>query len=110
MTTSSPPSVRDVAGPGFRVPLLVISPYAKPKHVATEIEFATLLKFTEQTLGLSSLGATDASPYLNSLDDFFQSKPQPFATINPREPSSCKILDTKTNPASKSRWIRMDGG
>lgn len=102
--------VRDAAGPGFRVPLMVISPYAKRNHVGhTEIEFGTLLKFTEETLGLRSLDATDASPYLNNLDDFFQSKPEPFATINPREPVSCKILDVKRGSASKSRWLRMDG-
>ena len=100
--------VRDAAGPGFRVPLLVVSPYAKQKYVAhTEIEFATLLKFTEQTLGLKSLRATDASPYLHDLDDFFQSEPQPFQSIDPREPSTCKILDVKPNAAARSRWLRM---
>jgi len=99
--------VRDAAGPGFRVPLLVISPYAKRKAVAhTEVEFGTLLKFTEQTLGLRSLGATDDSPYLHNLDDFFQDKPQPFATINPREPLSCKGL-LKRRPHSHSRWARL---
>jgi len=98
--------VRDAAGPGFRVPLLVVSPYAKNGQVAhTEIEFATLLKFTEETLGLRSLGATDATPYLNNLDDFFQTKPQPFASINPREPISCQILAKP--PRSHSRWLRM---
>ncbi len=100
--------VRDAAGPGFRVPLLVISPYAKRNHVAhTEIEFGTLLKFAEETLGLKSLGADDASPYLHDLDDFFQTKPQPFATIRPREPISCKVLDVKRKPGSHSRWVRM---
>lgn len=100
--------VRDAAGPGFRVPLLVVSPYVRRKHVAhTEIEFGTLLKFTEETLGLKSLGATDDSPYLHDLNDFFQDKPEPFATINPHEPVSCKILGTKRNPHSKSRWLRM---
>lgn len=100
--------VRDAAGPGFRVPLLVVSPYAKRMHVAhTEIEFATLLKFTEDTFGLRSLGATDASPYLHDLDDFFQSEPHPFASINPREPTSCKILDVKRRSAGRSRWLHM---
>ncbi|MFY9719174.1 MAG: alkaline phosphatase family protein [Candidatus Cybelea sp.] len=99
--------VRDAAGPGFRVPLLVISPYAKRKTVAhTETEFGTLLKFTEETLGLRSLGATDDSQYLNNLDDFFQNKPQPFATIDPREPYSCKVL-LKSRLHSHSRWARL---
>jgi phospholipase C len=99
--------VRDAAGPGFRVPLLVISPYAKRKTVAhTEIEFATLLKFTEETLGLRSLGATDDSSHLNNLDNFFQTKPQPFASINPDEPFSCKVLPDQ-KALSHSRWARM---
>ncbi|MGC1380912.1 MAG: alkaline phosphatase family protein [Candidatus Baltobacteraceae bacterium] len=99
--------VRDAAGPGFRVPLLVISPYAKRNAVAhTETEFGTLLKFSEELLGLKSLGADDASPYLHNLDDFFQTKPEPFASINPHEPISCKVL-TKRPPRSHSRWARM---
>ena len=100
--------VRDAAGPGFRVPLLVVSPYAKRGYVAhTETEFATLLKFTEATLGLKSLDATDTSPYLHDLNDFFQSEPQPFEKIDPREPSSCRALDAKRQPAARSRWLRM---
>ena len=98
--------VRDAAGPGFRVPLLVISPYSKLKTVVhTETEFGTVAKFTEQLLGLRSLGATDDTPYLNNLDGFFQSKPEPFEAINPREPISCKILQNK--PPTNSKWARM---
>ena len=75
--------VRDQAGPGFRVPLMVVSPYAKRGHISsTDIEFGTLLNFTETTFGLGSLGQTDASPYLNNLNDFFNWKlPQPFRPI-----------------------------
>lgn len=100
--------VRDAAGPGFRVPLLVISPYSKRKVVAhTEIEFATLIKFTEETFKLDSLGATDKSDYLHNLDDFFQSEPQPFESVDPREPTSCRILDAKRKPRARSRWLHM---
>jgi phospholipase C len=75
--------VRDQAGPGFRVPLLVVSPYAKRGAVvSTPAEFGTLLKFTEETLGLGSLGQDDASPYLNNLDGFFDfTVAQPFKPI-----------------------------
>jgi phospholipase C len=45
---------------GFRVPLLVISPYAKQNYVSTtQHEFASILKFTEETFNLGSLGTTD---------------------------------------------------
>ncbi len=102
----NPYVVRDQAGPGFRVPLLVVSPYSKLKNVVhTETEFATVAKFTEQLLGLRSLGATDDTPYLNDLDGFFQSKPEPFEAINPREPISCKLLQNK--PPTNSKWARM---
>ena len=84
-------------------------PYAKRGgHVAhTEVEFATLLRFTEQTLGLRSLGATDDTPYLHDLNDFFQSKPEPFASVDPREPTTCKTLAPRRNPHVHSRWARM---
>jgi phospholipase C len=104
--------VRDQQGPGFRVPLLVVSPYAKPGHIAhTDIEFASLLKFTEETFGLKNLGATDTSPYLNDLDDFFQSTAQPFTKIKVplRISVPCTLLPKKANPHSTSRWLRMDG-
>ena len=45
---------------GLRVPLIVISPYAKVGYVSHEQhEFGSILKFTEETLGLGSLGTTD---------------------------------------------------
>ncbi len=46
---------------GFRVPLIVISPYAKPGYVShTQHEFGSILHFTEEQFGLGSLGYTDA--------------------------------------------------
>ncbi len=45
---------------GFRVPLLVISSYAKQNYVSTtQHEFGSILKFTEETFNLASLGTTD---------------------------------------------------
>jgi phospholipase C len=104
--------VRDQEGPGFRVPLLVVSPYAKAKHVAhTEIEFATLLKFTEQTLGLRSLDATDTSHYLHDLDDFFQPDPKPFTKIPIPNYYLCNdgSARKRNERAAGSRWLRMVG-
>jgi len=46
---------------GFRVPLLVIAPYAKRGYVShAQHEFASILKFVEETYGLPSMGTTDA--------------------------------------------------
>ena len=45
---------------GFRVPLIVISPYAKRTYVShVQHEFGSILKYTEETFGLASLGFTD---------------------------------------------------
>ncbi|MDQ6780382.1 MAG: hypothetical protein M3Z37_04410 [Candidatus Eremiobacteraeota bacterium] len=46
---------------GFRVPLIVISPYAKAGYVShAPHEFASILKFTEEQFDLGSLGYSDA--------------------------------------------------
>ena len=46
---------------GFRVPLIVISPYAKQHYVShVPHELGSILKFTEKTFGLPSLDTTDA--------------------------------------------------
>jgi phospholipase C len=46
---------------GFRVPLVIVSPYARPGYVShVQHEFGSILKFTEEAFGLPSLGTTDA--------------------------------------------------
>jgi phospholipase C len=46
---------------GFRVPLLVISPYVRAGYVShVQHEFGSILHFTEEQFGLGSLGYTDA--------------------------------------------------
>ncbi len=60
---------------GFRVPLLVISPYAKRGYVShVQHEFGSILHFTEEQFGLRSLGYTDVRA--DDLSDCFDfSKP-----------------------------------
>jgi phospholipase C len=67
---------------GFRVPLIAISPYARPGYVSHTVhEFASLLKFTEQTFGLATLGYTDVrADNLSDMFDFTQPG-LPFTTI-----------------------------
>jgi len=56
----APPSV-DYMGLGMRVPLIVVSPYAKHGYVShVTHEFGSILKFTEEVFGLPSLGTRDA--------------------------------------------------
>ena len=63
---------------GFRVPLIVVSPYAKPGYVShVQHEFGSILKFTEETFGLPSLGTTDVRA--DDLSDCFNFGAQPKA-------------------------------
>jgi phospholipase C len=46
---------------GFRVPLIVVSPYAKPAYVShVTHDFGSIIAFIEETYGLPSLGYADA--------------------------------------------------
>ena len=55
-----PPQV-DSHGYGFRVPMLVISPFARPGFVDhTTSDFSSILKFIEATYGLAPLTSRDA--------------------------------------------------
>ena len=73
----------DRATYGFRVPLIVISPYARPGHIShVAHDFGSILHMLEETFGLSSLGYADA--YADDLSDCFNfsQTPLPFRTIN----------------------------
>jgi len=87
---------------GFRVPLIVISPYAKTGYVShKQHEFGSILKFVEETFGLGSLHTTDDRA--DDLSDCFDFKrgPRPFQVIPAalpgsyflRQPPSDKIPD-----------------
>jgi phospholipase C len=55
---------------GFRVPLIVISPYAKKGFVSHQLhEFGSILKFIETNFDLGSLGTTDERS--GDLSEFF---------------------------------------
>ena len=73
----APPQV-DAYGEGFRVPTLVISPFAKHHYIDhTQYEFGSLLKLAETIFDVPTLGNRDvnANDMLNSFD--FQQSPQP---------------------------------
>ncbi len=67
---------------GFRVPALVISPYAKQGYVSHhQYEFGSILKFVEAAFGLGSLGTTDErAADIGDCFDFAQ-KPRAFTPI-----------------------------
>jgi len=84
-----PPQL-DVNGLGFRVPLIVISPFAK-KHYVSHVpyEFGSVIKYIESTFKLGSLNATDARA--NDLTDCFDYT---------SAPTAYQTLTTTRSPAS----------
>jgi phospholipase C len=84
------PPVSDQFGLGPRVPLLIISPYARSGHVShTQYEFSSVLKFIEERFGLSSLTARDAAAN-DTLDSFdFSQTPLPPFNLTER---ACPLL------------------
>jgi phospholipase C len=72
-----PPPQVDAFGEGFRVPALVISPWAKHGFIDhTQYEFASLLRLAEDNFKLPKLGTRDvtANDMMNSFD--FSQTPQ----------------------------------
>jgi phospholipase C len=65
-----PPPTMDSVGLGPRVPMLVVSPFAKKGFVShTQMDDVSILKFIQKTFGLTSLNArNDAS---NDISDMF---------------------------------------
>ena len=64
---------------GFRVPLIVVSPYAKSAYIShVPHDFGSILKFIETTFGLPSLGYADAAAE-DDLSDCFTYTQTPLA-------------------------------
>ncbi|HZU97426.1 MAG TPA: alkaline phosphatase family protein, partial [Planctomycetota bacterium] len=75
-----PPPQIDAVGLGFRVPCLVISPYAKKGAIdSTLYEHSSLLKFAERVFDIPPMTARDAaSADMTDAFDFTQT-PRPFS-------------------------------
>ena len=85
-------------GLGFRVPLIVVSPYAKVGYVShQQHEIASTLHYIETTFGLPSLGRADARA--DAFDDVFNysQTPTPFQPI----PSDFDARYFITHPSSE---------
>jgi phospholipase C len=98
-----PPKFINYSSLGFRVPMMVISPYARPSYVShTQYDFGSILKFIEQTYDLGSLGTTDATAtsMVNAFD-FTQTpltfKPEP---VPKRSSSGTDMKWCTTHPSS----------
>jgi phospholipase C len=77
------PAMVDYDGLGFRVPLLIISPYAKKGYVShVQYEHGSILRFVEDQFGLARLAATDRRAKSPASDCFdFSKAPRKFVEI-----------------------------
>jgi phospholipase C len=99
---SKPPQL-DYRGLGFRVPCLIISPYARSGYVdKTQYEFASVLKFIEEVFGTGSIGPasqgyTDGrAASLDAAFDFNQ-PPRSFTAIPSKYPASYFLHEAPSN-------------
>lgn len=79
-----PPPALDGRGLGLRVPLLVISPYAKPGYIShAQGEFSSFVRFIETNFNLPNLGQRDSLPLtqVSDLMDFFNFSQAPLAPL-----------------------------
>jgi phospholipase C len=90
------PQQIDNYGLGFRVPLLVISPYAKKGFIDhTQFEFSSMLRFAEDELGLPTLTNRDKGAN-NMMDAFdFSQNARPPLVLQQR---ACNVAFQYTNP------------
>ncbi|MBV8196499.1 MAG: hypothetical protein JO263_00055 [Candidatus Eremiobacteraeota bacterium] len=78
----APPGKRSYGGLGFRVPLIVVSPFAKAAYVSHgQYEFGSIVRFVEDNWGLPRLGTTDQRAR-DFVGDFFDFK-QPARAFTP---------------------------
>ena len=77
------PQYLDYDGLGMRVPLIVVSPYAKQAYVShVQYEHGSILKFVESRFGLAPLAASDGRANSPAQDCFdFTQAPRKFVPI-----------------------------
>jgi phospholipase C len=104
-----PPAQINYTSLGFRVPMIVISPYAKPHYIShTQYDFGSILKFIEQTFGLGSLGTTDVTA--NSMGDVFDFTQTPNKFKPAPLPPVMTCGKEQADAAATRAVIEHDGG
>lgn len=83
---------------GFRVPLIVVSPYAKPHYVSHEThDFGSILRFIEENFGLPTLGYADSRA--DNLSDCFDFDQVPLSFEKIRAPLGARhFLEDRRPP------------
>lgn len=94
-----PPPQIDKMGLGYRVPLIIVSPYAKNGYVShVQHEFGGFLKYTEELFNLPSLGTRDAmSDDFSDCFDYSQT-PQPYIQVPVKFDGNFFLYNKDTSP------------
>ncbi|HVN68139.1 MAG TPA: alkaline phosphatase family protein [Candidatus Binatia bacterium] len=76
-----PPFYDNQGGLGFRLPMLIVSPYVQPHVEHTQYETTSIIRFIEDNWNLGTLGREDqrATSIANAFD--FAQAPRPYKTI-----------------------------
>jgi len=92
-----PPPYKDYDGLGFRVPLIVISPYAKKGYVShVQYETASVLRFAENLWGLHHMAAADTRA-VSPADDCFDFSQPPRKFVHIRAPKGPEFFMNRPN-------------
>jgi phospholipase C len=89
----------DGTSQGPRVPLIIVSPYARPGYTdTTATTFAGILAYTEHVFGLQALGPNDAAAYaFSDAFNYAQAPIKPVHLVHRPLPASAKRI--KLTPA-----------
>ena len=94
----APPPLDNQGGPGFRVPMIVISPYVPAGEISnTTYEFGGILAYIENNWGLTCLGTTDCGA--TSIADMFNygQHPRKYKTVKTKYPASYFLHEPPSN-------------
>jgi len=108
-----PPPNLDQYGLGPRVPLIIISPYAKPGYITSQgnagnYEFSSFLKFVEKRYNLPALGARDSNPAVSDMTDAFDFNQTPNPAL-PLTPRTCPPNSTNAVNFGKPQIVGQPG-
>jgi phospholipase C len=106
---NAPPPQVNYTSLGFRVPMMVISPYAQANHIShTQYDFGSILKLIEETFGLGSLGTDDSTA--NSMSDVFSFTQKPITFKPAPLPPVMSCGKQSAGPDAIRQVIEHDGG
>lgn len=92
------PATFDYFEPGFRIPLVIVSPYARRGYISHKVHYiGSILHFIELTYGLRSLHTSDARS--DAFDDCFDFAQKPLPYVPVKVPGSFERLFETNLPA-----------